>query len=159
MGPVQILVVGFERSDFRGEILRELRRLREQDIVRLLDVLIVAKDGAGNVRTVGRSEIPELEAEDFGSVAGRLIGVGDDLVPPTTSAVGDDDDAWDALDAIPNGGAAAVALLEHRWAVPLRDAIVRAGGTALADAWIHADDLAAVGLDGPTSAGAERAGP
>jgi hypothetical protein len=49
-------------------------------------------------------------------------------------------------DALADGSSAAVVLLEHRWAVPLRDAIVRAGGVALADAWIHPADLVAVGL-------------
>jgi hypothetical protein len=35
---------------------------------------------------------------------------------------------------------AVVGLLEHRWAIPLRDAVARAGGKALADAWVHPDD-------------------
>ena len=58
----------------------------------------------------------------------------------------DADDAWYAADAIPNNTAAAVVLLEHRWAIPLRDGIARAGGFVLADEWIHAKDLIAVGL-------------
>jgi hypothetical protein len=41
---------------------------------------------------------------------------------------------------------AAVALLEHRWAIPLVEAIDRAGGTALADAWLAPEDLASIGL-------------
>ena len=48
-------------------------------------------------------------------------------------------------DAIPPGSAAAIALIEHRWAIPFRDAVVRAGGVALADEWIHAADLVAAG--------------
>ena len=48
-------------------------------------------------------------------------------------------------DAIPNGSAAAVALLEHRWATALRDTI-RDAGFHLADAWVHPADLIAVGL-------------
>ena len=38
-----------------------------------------------------------------------------------------------------------MALLEHRWAIPLRDAIRRNGGFPLADAWIHPEDLVAIG--------------
>ena len=49
---------------------------------------------------------------------------------------------------IPDGTAAAVALLEHRWAIPLRDKIARAGGVTLSDAWVHAADLVAIGLVG-----------
>jgi uncharacterized membrane protein len=59
LGPVQILVVGFEEPQFQGEILAELRRLREHDIVRLLDVLVVAKDEEGNARALESSDLPQ----------------------------------------------------------------------------------------------------
>jgi len=52
---------------------------------------------------------------------------------------------WYLGDAIPEGTAAAVALLEHRWAIPLRDKIAKAGGLTLSDAWVHVADLVAVG--------------
>jgi hypothetical protein len=55
-------------------------------------------------------------------------------------------ESWYVDDAIPPGTAAAVALLEHRWAIPLRDAIREAGGFHLADAWIHPADRVAIGL-------------
>jgi hypothetical protein len=48
-------------------------------------------------------------------------------------------------DAIPAGSIAAIALIEHRWAIPLRDAVGRAGGVALADEWVHPEDLVALG--------------
>ena len=79
IGPVQMLVLGFEGDHFTGEIAAELDRLKDSD-------------------------------------------------------------------TIPNGTSAAIVLFEHRWAIPLRDAIVRANGVALADNWIHATDLVAIGL-------------
>jgi len=57
-----------------------------------------------------------------------------------------DDEIWYAADAIPPGTAAAVALIEHRWAIPLRDAIVEAGGFTLEDTWLHPEDLIALGV-------------
>jgi hypothetical protein len=57
-----------------------------------------------------------------------------------------DEEVWYVDDAIPNGTAAAVALLEHRWAIPLRDGVRRAGGFHLADAWIHPADLVGIGI-------------
>jgi hypothetical protein len=57
----------------------------------------------------------------------------------------DDDAVWYLGDAIPDGTAAAVALLEHRWAIPLRDKIAQAGGLTLSDAWVHVADLVAAG--------------
>jgi hypothetical protein len=57
-----------------------------------------------------------------------------------------DEDAWDVLEDIPNDSAAALVLLEHHWAVPLRDAIVRAGGFRLSDGFISPLDLVEIGL-------------
>ena len=59
----------------------------------------------------------------------------------------DEEQAWYVADTIPNGTSAAIALLEHVWAIPFRDSIQRAGGILLADAWIHPTDLVAVGLE------------
>jgi hypothetical protein len=145
LGPVQILVVGFEGDQFRGEILRELRRLREHDVIRLLDLLVVAKDDRGNVRTLRASDASEDEAQELGALTRTLLGFGGELSMAPEPAASDGEEAWDVVEAIPNGSAAAIALLEHRWAIPLRDCITRAGGTALADAWVHRDDLAAAG--------------
>lgn len=156
-GPVQMLVVGFDDPKFTGEILPELTRLREADTIRMIDLLVVAKDDDGNVTAVQTSDLSESEAESFGSLVAALVGLGGADADESNRAydagaaeleegpVFDDADVWYAGDAIPNGTAAAIALLEHRWAIPLRDAIVRAGGRALADEWIHPADLAAVG--------------
>jgi hypothetical protein len=59
---------------------------------------------------------------------------------------GGDLQEWDVLEDIPNDSAAALILLEHHWAVPLRDAIARAGGFRLADGFISPLDLADIGL-------------
>jgi uncharacterized membrane protein len=156
-GPVQMLVVGFETDALTGNVLAELRRLREADIVRLVDLLVVAKDDEGDLAVVQVTDLSQEEAMEFGALVGALIGfgTGDDEVMEAAAVVGatagadshliDEDNAWYVADAIPAGTTAAVALLEHRWAIPLRDAIVGQGGIVLADEWIHAKDLVAVG--------------
>jgi hypothetical protein len=53
---------------------------------------------------------------------------------------------WDVVEDIPNDSAAALILLEHHWAVPLRDAIARAGGFRLSDGFISPLDLIQIGL-------------
>ena len=157
MGPVQLLVVGFAGGELKGEILAKLDRLREHDIVRLIDLVVVRKDADGKVEKVLRSDLSPEEAEEFGATVGALIGFGaageegaELGAIEGAAALEDghvfDDEVWYVEDAIPNGTAAAVALLEHRWAIPLRDGIRRAGGFHLADAWIHPADLVGIGV-------------
>ena len=138
-------------------MLEELKRLREADIVRLVDLLVVAKDDEGDLAVVQATDLTQDEAMEFGALVGALIGfgTGDDETMEAAAVAGatagadshliDDAEAWYVADAIPNGTTAAVALLEHRWAIPFRDAIVDQGGIVLADEWIHAADLVAVG--------------
>jgi uncharacterized membrane protein len=159
-GPVQVLVVGFENGNFSGEILAELRRLREHDVVRLVDLLFVAKDESGELAAIEHSDLGPDEAEAFGALAGALLGLGaagDDGIEAGAAmgaaavdergSVLDPDNVWYLADAIPPGSSAGIALLEHRWAIPLRDAIARAGGRNLTDTWIHPEDLVAAGAD------------
>jgi hypothetical protein len=133
LGPVQLLVVGFDRPDFSGEALAELERLRASDVVRVIDLLVVHKDAHG---VVERLHHPDLSAD--GAAVEALIGLETD---------GADEELWSLDEAIPNDSAAAIALVEHRWANGLRAAVTAAGGVPVADAWIHPADLAAAGLE------------
>jgi uncharacterized membrane protein len=159
IGPVQLIVLGFEHPDFHGEIIAELERLRESDTVRVIDALAVHKDSAGEIEVVHLSNLTKDEAIELGSIVGGLIGLGiegeDGAIAGAESgaqaaAEGDgvfsDDDAWDVLGDIPDDSAAALILLEHHWAVPLRDAIARAGGFRISDGFISPLDLVEVGL-------------
>jgi uncharacterized membrane protein len=156
-GPVQLLVLGFQDADFQGEILAELTRLRELGTIRIVDLLVVTKDRDGELASVELSDLSDAEAAELGAIAGALIGLGAGgeegaeagaLAGAAVFADRDrlaEDEVWYAADAIPEGGTAAIALIEHRWAIPLRDAILRTGGVTLADAWIHPADLVAIG--------------
>ena len=142
LGPVQLLVVGFDRPDFSGEVLAELERLRESDGVRVIDLLVVHKDADGVVRRLHHSD---LTADDgAGAVVGALSGLGE---ARESEPLPDEQEFWSLEEAIPNDSAAAIALVEHRWAIGTRDAIRAAGGVPVADAWIHPADLAAAGLN------------
>jgi uncharacterized membrane protein len=160
-GPVQVLVVGFQDGKFTGEILDELRRLREHDVVRLVDLLFVTKDEDGNVTSAEHSDLTEEEAAELGAIAGALVGWGAEgeegletgaeagaLAGAVAAEEGmfGDEEVWYIADAIPDGGSAAIAIIEHRWAIPLRDAILHAGGLPVADEWLHPSDLVAAGL-------------
>jgi uncharacterized membrane protein len=149
--------VSFAEPDFRGEVLEELKRLRDSGVVRLIDALVVQKDLDGDLAAVQWSDLSVEESEEFGAVVGALLGLGmagtegmeaGAIAGAKAGADGHvlDAEMWDVADLIEPGSAAAVALIEHVWARPLRDAIARAGGIPLSDAWVHPIDLIEIGL-------------
>ena len=157
IGPVQMMVLGFAEPDFHGTIVAELERLRGLDLIRVVDALVVEKDDEGDITAVQISDLSPEEASEMGAIAGALIGFGygdeDAIIGGAEAGAAEgadghlipDDEVWYVADTIPNGTTAAILLIEHLWAIPLRDAIAGAGGFALADEWIHATDLVAVG--------------
>ena len=159
IGPVQLLVLGFQDPDFQGEVLAELDRLKESDIARVIDAIVVYKDAEGDVSILKRSDLSDAEAAEFGATVGALVGLGvageegaeagaelGAAAMAEGAEVFSEEEAWDVVDDIPLNTAAALVLLEHRWAIPLRESIMRAGGFRIADGFIHPLDLVAVGV-------------
>ena len=159
IGPVQLIVLGFQHPNFHGEVIAELERLRETDTVRVIDSLVVYKDRDGELEVEHLSNLSQAEATELGSKIGALIGLGiegeegmEQGAAAGAAAAADgiqafsDEDAWDVIEDIPNDSAAALILLEHHWAVPLRDAIMRAGGFRISDGFISPLDLIEIGL-------------
>jgi uncharacterized membrane protein len=159
IGPVQLIVLGFRQPDFHGEIIAELERLRESDTVRVIDALAVYKDADGALEVEHLSNLSQDEAVELGSKVGALIGLGiegeagmEAGAEAGAAAAADgvhafsDQEEWDVVEDIPNNSAAALVLLEHHWAIPLRDAIARAGGFRLSDGFISPLDLVEIGL-------------
>jgi uncharacterized membrane protein len=161
IGPVQLIVLGFRNPDFHGEIIAELERLRDSDMVRVIDSLAVYKDAFGELEVEHLSNLSESEAIELGSKIGALVGLGiageegaeagaiegaEEVAAAGRVNVFTEQEGWDVLEDIPNNSAAALVLLEHHWAVPLRDAIARAGGFRISDGFISPLDLVDIGL-------------
>ena len=160
IGPVQLIVLGFSHPNFHGEVKAELEKLRQSDTIRVIDALAVHKDADGEIEVMHLSNLTKEEAIELGSKVAALIGLGieGEEGAMAGAAAGaeiaddqgvqffSDEEPWDVLADIPNDSAAALILLEHHWAVPLRDAIVRAGGFRISDGFISPFDLVAVGL-------------
>jgi uncharacterized membrane protein len=161
IGPVQLIVLGFDHPEFHGEIKAELERLRESDTIRVIDALAAYKDANGDVEVEHLSNLTRDEAIELGTTIGALIGLGADgeegfeagavaggeiAAEGGVQPITNDPDAWDILEGIPNDSAAALILVEHQWAVGLRDAVMRAGGFRISDGFISPLDLVAVGL-------------
>ena len=160
IGPVQLIVLGFSHPNFHGEVIAELERLHENGMVRVIDSLAVYKDADGDLEVEHLSNLTQEEAIELGSKIGALIGLGIDgeegmeagaeagaeqAAEEGINVFGGAEE-WDVLEDIPNDSAAALILLEHHWAVPLRDAIARANGFRISDGFISPLDLVAIGL-------------
>lgn len=117
-GPLQVLVINFDESNFAGQIQTELDRLEQTGILRVRKALVIAKHGDG-----------EIEVRRAGHESAELS-----------------EDERTVADALEPGGAAAIAVLEHEWATRLRDAIESAGGTSVRSTWANADELASLGV-------------
>ena len=159
IGPVQLIVLGFSHPDFHGEVIAELERLRESDTVRVIDALAVYKDAKGEIEVEHLSNLTQEEAVELGSKVGALVGLGIEGEEGAAKGaeVGAEEAAaqgidvfggaeWDVIGEIPDDSAAALILLEHHWAVPLRDAVARAGGFRISDGFISPLDLVEIGL-------------
>lgn len=140
MGPVQVLVIGLDQPEFTGEVLAELSRLRSAGIVRLIDVLVVSRGDDGAFETLDE---PTAMTPSRGELAAAVLGSGED---ERDSMASDGPErprrpTWSLADSVPTGTTAAVALIEHTWATPLREAIDRVGGVPLEETWLARDDV------------------
>jgi uncharacterized membrane protein len=138
LGPLQVMVVNFEDTNFTGEIEAELIRLEATGILRVLDVIFVAKSLDGDIEVIRTDDVHS------GALSQALLGVGHDEA--AAEAIVDDADVWHAADAIEPGSAAGIMVLEHRWSIPLREAIATAGGTNVVTEWVDEAELLSLGV-------------
>lgn len=158
-GPIQFVAFRFDTLDrFKGEILDQLEALMDVPAVRVLDVLFVAKEDNGDLVALELSDLgidDSSEDEALGTLIGALMGFSFDRdadTPPgevtDASAIGvtPEDIRRVGRDLAP-GTAAALLLLEHRWAIGLRDAIREAGGMPVIQGFLSLEGLVMVGAE------------
>src|SRR4051812_13294965 len=150
IGPVQVLVFGFDREpQFEGRIVEELERLESAGTVRLLDLLFVHKDAeTGDLLAL------DVQGPELGAVAGALLGFDGDAGGGLPSPRSRDrtyglsrDDLEALAQSLAPGLSAGVLLIEHVWARALRGAIREAGGVPLAEGFLTPDAIADVAAD------------
>ena len=170
VGPVQVIVFGFEGTDkFQGEVLEELARLHGRGLIRLVDLMVAAKDSDGVIRKAEISGLNEEESVEFGRVLGQLLGVprsqltgahqGDvpgaeqvtqaaakEALAAAYASFGlDTPRLSDIMQKLQPGEAVGVLMFEHTWALPLAAAIRRAGGVPVAHGFVTPEALVMVG--------------
>lgn len=156
LGPIQFIAFRFDTLDgFEGQILDQLEALTDVPAVRMLDVLFVAKDDDGELVALEIDGLGDEGDDALGTTLGALMGFsfdGDPDAPPgeitEASAIGVtiDDLRRVGRDLAP-GTAAALLLVEHRWAIGLRDAIREAGGMPMIQGFLTLEGLVMVGAE------------
>ncbi len=174
VGPVQVIVFGFEGTDkFQGEVLEELANLRGRGLIRLIDLMVAAKDSDGAIRKAEVGGLSEEEAAEFGRVLGKLLGIrGPETPGPEQVAQAAAKETLAAAYAsfgldlprlselmqnLQPGQAVGLLMFEHTWAVPLAAAIRRAGGVPVAQGFVTPEALLMVGAELKTIAEAANA--
>lgn len=157
-GPIQILAVGFPETDrLEGRVAAELAKLSDAGIIRIVDALaVLAEDDEVDVLRV--SDLDMEQREELGAEIGALIGLGaaglEGFVEGAELGAEIVEEgglglieavAEDLVETLPDGSAGLLLIIEHAWAVPLRDAVVDAGGILLANRWIGAQQLVGLG--------------
>ena len=144
--PLQVIALSFSRdAGAEGRILAEVDRLRGRGVLRLLDMLFVAKsqDGAIERLAIG-------DDEDFGSLLAAVVPEANGGMAGPASSGGpafDPADAQALAGSLQPGTALAFLLVEHHWAAPLFDAIAEAGGLLIGEGFLTSETGLVVGAE------------
>jgi DNA-binding NarL/FixJ family response regulator len=146
-GPLQVIAVSFgPGADFRGRVLAEVDRLQGRGMLRLLDMLFVAKDEDGAIQ-----QLVVGDDEDFGALLASVVPLdGADLAEPSVGdglSGFDPADAWALAESLHPGTALAFLLIEHGWAQPLFDAIADTGGALVGEGFLTSEAGLLVGAE------------
>ncbi|MCS5718716.1 DUF6325 family protein [Herbiconiux sp. CPCC 205763] len=121
LGPVDFIVVEFPagQSNFTGEMADELVRLVDAGLIRVVDILILAKDDDGAVEALELSEAGDL---------GGLVSIEAELAELLAA-----DDVAHLAAAMEPGSVAGVLVYENLWSAGFAAAARRAGGQLIAN--------------------------
>jgi DNA-binding CsgD family transcriptional regulator len=147
-GPLQVIAVSFSPgSDFQARVLAEVDRLQGRGVLRLLDVIFVAKNEDGTIEPV----IVGGDDDDLGALLSSILPLGGGGVVEPTGDVGSSGfalaDARALAESLLPGTALALLLVEHGWAQTLFDAIAESGGALLGEGFLTAEAGLVVGAE------------
>jgi len=120
IGPVEILVISFPGNEFNGDVAPALAELVKSGLIRVIDLVFVTKDAAGDVAALELSELDESTSAAFRPHVEEPSGM-----------LAEEDIEDLAADLAPSSSAA-ILMFEHVWATRFRDAVVDSGGELVA---------------------------
>jgi uncharacterized membrane protein len=156
-----MVVLGFpDINKLKGEVLKEIFKLSQAGIIRVIGLLAIVKDAKGNIESVQITELSDEDRIKLGAGIGALIGLGaagkkgamaGAEAGAMTVAQKDfglsQDEIMDMAKEIPKGTAAGILLFEHLWAKKLKELVLKQNGIVLAQGVIEPIALVALGAE------------
>ena len=140
LGPLEYTVIGFRKGTFDGSIARELGKVVDQNIIRIVDIVLIDRDAQGNTAVIEIDAKEDPAFESFAPILENRMG----LFTP--------EDIETIAETLPPETSALAILFEHRWAEDIKDAMARAGGFLVARAVIPPEVLEEVSAELEASA-------
>ena len=122
---LEYIIIGFPENEFSGEIVPGLVSLVDAGLVRIVDLVFVAKGDDGSIVVLEVDEHEHLSA--FAAIEGSVGGV----IGPQ--------DIDHAAESISDGSSVLLIVWEDLWARPFGDAVRRAGGELIEGGRIPAE--------------------
>jgi hypothetical protein len=135
LGPLEYTVIGFRKGTFDGSIAREIGKVVDQDIIRIVDIVLIDRDAQGNTAVIEIDAKEDPAFESFAPILANRMG----LFTP--------EDIETIAETLPPETSALAILFEHRWAEDIKDAMARAGGFLVARAVIPPEVLEEVSAE------------
>lgn len=169
-GPISMVAIAFpDVNKLQGELAKEIRRLSEAGIIRVIGMLAVLKDQNGQYAGIQLTELSDEDRMKLGAGIGALIGFGaggwegaETGARAGATAVAEKIERHDfglsreqvkeIAEGVPPGTAVGFLLLEHLWAKRFKEIAMNQEGILLANAFIS--PMALVGLGAQLAEGA-----
>jgi uncharacterized membrane protein len=114
------LVISFPGNQFNGDVAPALGELVQSGLIRVIDLVFVAKDDAGDVVAIELSDLDEGTSAAFRPHVEEPSGMLSE------------EDIEDLADELESGSSAAILLFEHVWATRFQTAVLESGGELIA---------------------------
>ncbi len=154
-----MIALGFpEVNKLKGEVLKEIFRLSEAKIIRVIGLLAIVKDEKGNIEAAQITELSDEDRMKLGAGIGALIGLGAAGTEGAKAGARagaervaskefglSQDKIMEIAEDIPKGTAAGFLLVEHLWAKKLKELVRNQDGIVLAQGFIQPEALVVLG--------------
>ena len=147
LGPVELVVMAFNDEHEARKVLKSLRKLQKQQVIRLFNAAVLVKNSAGKTTLQETEDVDTKRGVLFGAIAGALIGLlggpGGAIVGAAAGAatggmaadridLGFSGEFLDELKgSLKPGSSAILAIVEHKWVDRIVEELQRYEGKLL----------------------------